>query len=128
MFARRTHSRIYSQKLVTTEAGRLSGKAPADGEGDGTSDVEGDEKKKKQNMGRLLKTRLQKLVEKTDSEYVERCLVICAFFADMFVSAAERCPLNSWSSRVGSIGRSTTRQSSILSAWRTSLCVFLRVH
>ncbi|TCD71196.1 hypothetical protein EIP91_012146 [Steccherinum ochraceum] len=56
-------------KLVTTEAGRLSGKAPVDGEGgDGSSDVEGEEKKKKQNMGRLLKTRLQKLVDKTDSD------------------------------------------------------------
>lgn len=63
----------YLQKLVITEVAKLSGKSAANGSntGDGGSDVEA-EKKKQPNMTRLLKTRLQKLVDKKNSEYVGR--------------------------------------------------------
>lgn len=42
----------------------------AEGNGEAGSDTE-DKKKKTPNMNRLLKTRLQKLVDKTDDEYVQ---------------------------------------------------------
>lgn len=65
------------QKLVTKESNKLTGaNEPVDGDDhDGNadgSDAEGDggKKKKPPNMTRLLKSRLQKLVEKTDDEYV----------------------------------------------------------
>ncbi|KAH8102411.1 hypothetical protein BXZ70DRAFT_1006338 [Cristinia sonorae] len=59
-------------KLVTTEAAKITGNTSGHGEDDveapgGSSDAEGDGKKKKPNMNRLLKVRLQKLVDKTDS-------------------------------------------------------------
>lgn len=40
---------------------------------EGGSDDEGSKKKKPPNMNRLLKTRLQKLVEKADATYVRQC-------------------------------------------------------
>lgn len=72
---RERNIKLALQKLVTQEAARLSGKAAADGTEDpdahgGSSDVEGEggKKKKQPNIGRLLKTRLQKLVDKRDKE------------------------------------------------------------
>ena len=62
------------QKLATKEAARLSGNTTDHGPDgpDGSSDIEGDgsKKKKQPNMTRLLKTRLQKLVDKVDSKCV----------------------------------------------------------
>ena len=43
---------------------------------EGGSDDEGIKKKKPPNMNRLLKTRLQKLVEKTDDACVHHCWYI----------------------------------------------------
>lgn len=65
-----------SQKLVLKESSRLTGVAvgeevdDAEGHGEAGSDGEEGKKKKAPNMNRLLKTRLQKLVDKTDDSYV----------------------------------------------------------
>ena len=63
-----------SQKLVLKEANRLTGVEDV-GEGedevnaaDGSDAEAGEKKKKAPNMTRLLKSRLQKLVEKTDDQ------------------------------------------------------------
>lgn len=70
------------QKLVKKEYAKMTGttEEAAEDEGDehagdgvaheGGSEEEGGKKKKPPNMNRLLKTRLQKLVEKTDDSYV----------------------------------------------------------
>ena len=71
-----------TQKLVKKEYARMTGtkEEAAEDEGDdhppdgvlreGGSDDEGGKKKKPSTMNRLLKTRLQKLVEKTDDTCV----------------------------------------------------------
>ena len=63
-----------TQKLVHKESSKLTGAPPGDdddaeGNGEVGSDNE-DKKKKAPNMNRLLKTRLQKLVDKTDDKCV----------------------------------------------------------
>ena len=63
-----------TQKLVNKESTKLTGIPAGDDDdaeanGDGVSDDE-DKKKKAPNLNRLLKTRLQKLVDKTDDTYV----------------------------------------------------------
>jgi chromatin structure-remodeling complex subunit RSC4 len=50
---------------VKKEYARMTGQADEDGEG---SDDEGKKKDKQHNFTRLCKTRLQKLVEKTDDK------------------------------------------------------------
>ena len=67
----------FLQKLVNKEYTRLTGDPPeeakvADAENDGDvgSGGEGGKKKKTPNLSRMLKSRLQKLVDKTDDECV----------------------------------------------------------
>lgn len=64
---------LFAQKLVIKEVSKLSGKADdgdhEDGDGEGSDGEEG-KKKKGPNMHRLLKTRLQKVVDKADDTYV----------------------------------------------------------
>lgn len=68
-----THFTVHLQKFANKEYTRLTGKKvkkSSDHDENG-EDGEGDDDKKKNkppNMNRLLKTRLQKLVEKTDEE------------------------------------------------------------
>ena len=62
------------QKLVNKESTKLTGVPAGDDDdaeanGEAGSDNE-DKKKKAPNMSRLLKTRLQKLIDKTDDKYV----------------------------------------------------------
>ena len=67
---------MYPQKLANKEYTRLTGKkvkksSDHDENGEERVEGEGDDDKKKNkppNMNRLLKSRLQKLVEKTDEE------------------------------------------------------------
>jgi len=63
------------QKLVNKEFTRLTGKPPeeakavdVENDGDAGSGGEGGKKKKTPNLSRMLKSRLQKLVDKTDDE------------------------------------------------------------
>jgi chromatin structure-remodeling complex subunit RSC4 len=65
------------QKLVNKEYTRLTGESPveaktadAENDGDPGSGDEGGKKKKPPNLSRTLKSRLQKLVDKTDDECV----------------------------------------------------------
>jgi len=65
------------QKLVNKEYTRLTGDLPVDAkavdaenDGDPGSGDEGGKKKKPPNLSRMLKSRLQKLVDKTDDECV----------------------------------------------------------
>ena len=71
------------QKLVNKEYTRLTGDSPVeakagDGEndGDGGSGDEGGKKKKTPNLSRMLKSRLQKLVDRTDDECVPSYIFI----------------------------------------------------
>ena len=70
-----------SQKLVNKEYTRLTGESPeetraADGENDGDlgSGDEAGKKKKTPNLSRTLKSRLQKLVDKTADECALPCI------------------------------------------------------
>jgi hypothetical protein len=65
----------FLQKLVNKEYARLTGApleeakaADPEHDGDGGSGEEGGKKKKTPNLSRMLKSRLQKLVDKTDDE------------------------------------------------------------
>lgn len=128
------------QKLVTKEAAVLTGTEAPVGDGDdaddhpsgqavpgASSDVEeGGEKKKKQpNMNRLLKARLEKLVNLTDKKYVLGIFVIEYITNGRLVVALGR--QNSWNYQTGRNGRCTTRLSKNPSAWRTSSCVLKRI-
>ena len=69
------HSRPCYQKLAAKEYNRIAGhKAAGHEDGDGGSDDE-EEKKKTPTLYKLLKTRLQKLVDKKDAQYVPRRIV-----------------------------------------------------
>ncbi len=57
------------QKLSTKEYNRLAGK-DEEHNGEGSDDENGEKKKKAPNLSRLLKTRLQKLVDRTDDKSV----------------------------------------------------------
>ena len=74
------------QKLVNKEYTRLTGESPeeakaadAENDGDAGSGDEAGKKKKTPNLSRTLKSRLQKLVDKTADEYAlpHRCSRIC---------------------------------------------------
>ena len=73
-------SNLSPQKLVQKESAKLSGVPKPDGEDGAGSDGDGEGTKKKKipNMSRLLKSRLQKLIEKTDDSFV----VIISLFDD----------------------------------------------
>ena len=62
----------HSQRLAQKEAAKLSGSRTGEGEEDVAGSAgEGEVKKKKApNMSRLLKYRLQKLIEKSDDSFV----------------------------------------------------------
>lgn len=83
------------------------------------SDAEGAKKKKAPNMSRLLKTRLQKLVAKSDDEYVimwhmPPCVVLNASLADAYYQRS------SWNSPTRSSGQYTTSSSRSRNASRMS--------
>lgn len=124
------------QKLATKEAAALTGTEAPVGDADdaddhppgqavpgASSDVEeGGEKKKKQpNMNRVLKARLDKLVNLTDKKYVLGIFVVEYITNGWLVVAFGR--QNSWNYLTGRNGQSTTRLSRNPSAWRTSSCV-----
>jgi len=104
---------IRLQKLAVKEYNKMTGRNDDAGDPDhegeehhaGGSD---DEKKKKgTSLNRLLKTRLQKLVEKTDDECVFRLLPPKSLETD-YMLAVVYCLTNSWISRVVNNGLSTT--------------------
>ena len=70
------HSRPWSQKLAAKEYNRIAGhKVAGHEDGDGGSDDEEEKKKKTPTLYKLLKTRLQKLVDKKDAQYVPHRMV-----------------------------------------------------
>ena len=74
------------QKLVNKEFTRLTGNPPeevravdVENDGDVGSGGEGGKKKKTPNLSRMLKSRLQKLVDKTDDECAPSPFPPCAY-------------------------------------------------
>lgn len=65
-------SDLSPQKLVQKESAKISGVPKPEGDDGAGSDGDGEgtKKKKTPNMSRLLKSRLQKLIEKTDDLFV----------------------------------------------------------
>ena len=84
--------------------------APADdGDEKGASEDEAIGKKKAPNMHRLLKSRLQKLVDKADEKYVDGQSTNEPVLTSL---AEDECsPLSSWSCQVGNSGLCTTKSS-----------------
>lgn len=98
----------------------------AEGEGDAGDAGSGSEagqfdpsKRKGASKTRLLKTRLQKLVSKTDDEYVKPWFLVFTAFPDYIVSAAASCLQSSWNFRANDTGHCTTKSSSDRNALRT---------
>ncbi|PIL31354.1 hypothetical protein GSI_06052 [Ganoderma sinense ZZ0214-1] len=58
----------FLHKLSIKEYNRLTGKDEEHHDGEGSDDENGEKKKKAPNLSRLLKTRLQKLVDRTDDQ------------------------------------------------------------
>ena len=123
------------QKLVNKEYVRLTGESPeeakaADPENDGDagSGDEAGKKKKTPNLSRVLKSRLQKLVDKTADE----CASLPVFslshlYADFAPSVDALSLPSSWSCPARNCGPVTTRSSRDLSVSKTSSYVFLVV-
>jgi len=92
---------------------------------------EGDEGGKKKgktkppNMNRLLKSRLQKLVDKTDDTCVELIFLRLIFLVYVVpLDSVVACsPPNSWNSLPRKIGRHTIKRSNDLNVSRISSCV-----
>lgn len=107
------------QRLVHKTYDKL---APA-AEGDDISDDDDKKgKSKAPNLSRLIKSRLQKLVEKTDKEYVRSDERHAFLETDLF-SADASCPLNLWNCRTKNSGPSITSKSRNHNVSKISLCV-----
>lgn len=107
----------FQQKLTNKTYNKM---VPSAENGDG-EDKKG--KGKAPNLNRLLKSRLQKLVDKTDEELV---FVFSVYITLNIVHpAGVSSQRNSWNCPTRRIGRYTTRPSHDLNAWRTSSYVLL---
>ena len=127
---RRRDPTYFSKKLVNKEYSRLTGESPedakgadAENDGDAGSGDEGGKKKKTPNLSRVLKLRLQKLVDKTADECVSSCILShteahCDTLADALSLQ------NSWNSPTRNYGLTTTKSSRDPSVSKTSLYAF----
>ena len=119
------------QKLVNKEFTRLTGNPPeeakaadADNDGDAGSGGEGGKKKKTPNLSRMLKSRLQKLVDKTDDECAPSSISTLHAYANLGPLVDALSLLNSWNFQARNCGLVTTRSSRDLNVSRTYLYVF----
>jgi hypothetical protein len=87
------------------------------------SDDESGKKRKAPNMSRLLKSRLQKLVDKTDDSYVT-CLR-SFLFTPIQLPVVEFCHPSSWIYQIRSNGLCTTKPSRGLNVLKISLWVII---
>lgn len=93
--------------------------ANEDGDGDGKKG-----KNKTPNMNRLLKARLQKLVDKTDDSYVPSRFLATSFLIATLSLGAVFFLQNSWSCRARKTGLGITKKSNDLNALRTYSFVY----
>jgi hypothetical protein len=120
------------QKLVNKEYARLTGApleeakaADPEHDGDGGSGEEGGKKKKTPNLSRMLKSRLQKLVDKTDDECAPSPPPFILHIDTNLDPLVDALSLqNSWNSPARSCGLVTTRSSRNPNASRISLYAF----
>lgn len=117
------------QKLANKEYNRLAGVSPEEAkvvdpenDGDAGSGVEGGKKKKTPNLSRMLKSRLQKLVDKTDDEYASS--PISALPANLNPLVGALSLPNLWNSLARNCGLAITKSSRDLNVSRVSLCAF----
>lgn len=98
--------------------------ADAENDGDAGSGDEGGKKKKTPNLPRMLKSRLQKLVDKTDDECASPSTFVLPMSPNLDPPVGALSLPNSWSSLARNCGLATTRSSRNLNASRTSLYAF----
>lgn len=123
------HPTDLRQKLVNKEYSRLTGESPgeakaadAENDGDAGSGDEAGKKKKTPNLSRVLKSRLQKLVDKTADECVSSCDFPLSGVNPDFIPLVDALSLpSSWSSPVRNCGLVTTRSSRDPSVLKTYL-------
>ena len=96
----------------------------AENDGDGGSGDEGGKKKKTPNLSRILKSRLQKLVDKTADECASAYICCLHTFANFHPPADALSLQNSWNSPARNYGPVITRSSRDLSVSKTSLYAF----
>jgi len=89
-------------------------------DGDPGSGGEGGKKKKTPNLSRMLKSRLQKLVDKTDDEFAPS-LFPPDTYTNLRPLVGASSLLNSWNFLARNCGPVTTRSSRNLNALRPSL-------
>ena len=118
------------QKLVNKEFTRLTGNPPEEAKavdvennGDAGSGGEGGKKKKTPNLSRMLKSRLQKLVDKTADECDPSPFSTLHIYTNLRPQVGASSLLNSWNFLARSFGQVTTRSSRDHNALKQSLYV-----